>query len=131
MNSQLPPTVFVVDDDDLSRHQLCKMLRSFGWCAAGFTSDQACRTLSPTSKADCLLINVASSTSTALQVLAALNLRGLVLPVIAITFDIDAELIMRARARSVRAVMHRPINAEKLRMAVEGVIDGRTAMADA
>ena len=130
MPNRTPPTIFVVDADDLSRHRLCETLRSFGWNTAGFTPVQMCRN-APLSAADCLLLDVPESASIAVQVLAALHLRGALMPVIAITTHIDAELVVRARARSVRAVVRRPFSAEDLRATILHVISGRTALADA
>ena len=128
MSSRTTPTVFVVDDDEASRLELCRSLRSFDWAVAGLTSEHICRSLSPASTADCLLLDVNGPTSTALRVLAAMHLRGLTIPVVAITAQLDAELVMRARARNVRAVLHQPINSETLQATILQVIAGRTAM---
>lgn len=130
MHTQSPPTVFVIDADDVSRHRLCEALRSFGWYAAGFTPAQICRS-APPSAADCLVLDAAKSASTAVQVLAALHLRDVITPVVAITAHIDVELIVRARARSVRAILRRPFEMDDLCTTVLQVIDGRAALAHA
>lgn len=128
MPIQTPPTIFVIDADDRSRQRLCESLRSFGWHAAGFTPAQICRA-APPAAADCFVLDAARSATTAIQVLAALHLRDVTTPVVAITAQIDAELIVRSRTRNVRAVLRRPFVIEDLCTTILHVIGGRNVTA--
>jgi FixJ family two-component response regulator len=130
MQNQAPPTIFVIDENDRSRHLLCEDLRSFGWYAAGFTPKQICRN-APPAAGDCIVLDAATSATTAIQVLAALHLRDVMTPVVAITAQIDAELIVRTRTRNVRAVVRRPFETEDLCTTILQVIGGRRVVADA
>ena len=129
MTSQMSPTIFVVEDDDLSRNRLCQLLRSFGWDAAGFTTTQMSRSSLPALMADCMLLDLTANESNGLQVLTSLRQRALHTRVIALALNGDSDHLMRGPDSAVKAVLHKPIDPTVMRSTILSVIGQPSSLA--
>jgi FixJ family two-component response regulator len=92
----MSPTVFVVDDDEAMRDALSQLLESSGMQVEVHTNGTAFLAAYTASRPGCLLLDMAMPGMTGLEVQAALQARGLEIPIVFLTGHGDIPLAVRA-----------------------------------
>lgn len=96
MTIPVPPTVFVVDDDDDLRDALCRMLEGAGLAVEGHADGPSFLAGCREDRPGCLLLDVAMPGMNGLEVQESLNTRGLAIPIIFLTGHGDIPMAVRA-----------------------------------
>lgn len=112
MNSNQPPTVFIVDDDDAIRFAISMLVETCGWKARTYaTAEEFVETQGETREPGCLVLDLNMPGTTGADLLEQTPPW---LPVIVITGYADSPLAERARRAGARAVLKKPFSDELL-----------------
>lgn len=111
--------VFVVDDDESVRNSVARLLRSAGHAVKEFSSaEKFLEEYSDTSPA-CLVLDMRLSTASGFDVIDALALRDVTLPVIFITGYGSIPMTVRAMKAGAQEFLTKPVDSDELLRAVE------------
>lgn len=116
------PTVYVVDDDDAVRDSVAILLESCGYRVRAFESGGAFLAAEIVPGAGCLLSDIRMPGLDGLQLQAALNERGLRLPVIFITGHGDVPVAVDAMKAGAVDFIEKPFQEAALLRSVERAI---------
>ena len=110
----LPPTVFVVDDDDAVRDSLRLLLKSAGITCDAYGSAQEFLTHYDAAQAGCLVLDVRMPGMSGLEMQQQLNLRGAMLPVFFITGHGDIPMAVEAMQHGAFDFLQKPFRDQEL-----------------
>lgn len=114
--------VYIVDDDELVRKGLARLMRAGGLTPKVYESPELfLREIGPEA-AGCILLDITMPRMTGLQVQAELNARGIRIPVIAVSARDDEETRRRARELDARCFFRKPVDDQALLDAIAWVI---------
>jgi FixJ family two-component response regulator len=117
------PIVFVVDDDASVRTALRRLLTSVGHTCETFASgDEFLDRIGPDSTG-CILLDVRMPGLSGLDLQAALNARGIDLPIIFVTGYADVPLTVRAMKAGAVEVLTKPFEDQRLLDAVSQALE--------
>jgi two-component system response regulator FixJ len=104
------PKVHIVDDDDAIRRALTMLARSAGREALAFESGEALLEALTPDSAGCIVTDVRMPGMSGLDLQAALNARGVDLPVIVITGHGDVPMAVRALKQGAADFIEKPFD---------------------
>lgn len=109
-----PPIVFVVDDDDATRHSLEFLLASLGVPVRSFASAEAFLAAWAPDQPGCLVLDVRMPGMSGLQLQRELNGRGATLSVLFISGHGDIPMVVRAMRAGAIDFLEKPFNDQLL-----------------
>ena len=123
--SAAAPVVHVVDDDDLFRSAILRLLRAAGYEAREYASagDFLLKLPGPDAHG-CLLLDVSMPGPSGLDLQEAMNRSPLALPVIFLTGRADVPSSVRAMKAGASDFLTKPVERKALLAAVQSAIDG-------
>jgi FixJ family two-component response regulator len=110
----LPPTVFVVDDDEGVRNSLRFLLKSVGLATRALGSASEFLDSYAPSQPGCLVLDVRMPGMSGLELQQQLNLRGAVIPVIFITGHGDIPMAVEAMQQGAFDFLQKPFRDQDL-----------------
>jgi len=110
----LPPTVFVVDDDDAVRDSLRLLLKSAGITCDAYGSAQEFLSRYDAAQPGCLVLDVRMPGMSGLEMQQQLNLSGAMLPVIFITGHGDIPMAVEAMQHGAFDFLQKPFRDQEL-----------------
>jgi FixJ family two-component response regulator len=117
-----PCVVYIVDDDELVRKGLARLMRAGGFRPKAYeTPERFLQELGPEFPA-CILLDITMPRMTGLQVQAELKARGITIPVIAVSARDDDDTRLRARELDARCFFRKPVDDQALLDAISWVI---------
>ena len=118
--NELPPIVFVVDDDDAVRRALMRLIRSAGYRVEGFGSASEFLDSRPcTHRTACLVLDVQLPGLNGLDLQRELNAASALLPIIFITGHGDIAMTVSAMKAGATDFLAKPIGDTDLLRAIE------------
>ncbi|HXS26689.1 MAG TPA: response regulator transcription factor [Steroidobacteraceae bacterium] len=111
---RMPPTVFVVDDDESVRSSLRFLLRSVGLESRAFASAGDFLTAYDPAQPGCLVLDVRMPGMSGLELQQQLNLRGAIIPVIFITGHGDIPMAVEAMQHGAHDFLQKPFRDQDL-----------------
>jgi FixJ family two-component response regulator len=123
MSQDVPPTIFIVDDDEAVRSAVRMLVLSFGWRVQAFGSGRDFLDRIGSEQPDCVLLDLNMPGMNGAEVQEQLHARHFEVPVILITGHRDVQLIARARAAGAGDLLNKPFQDEDLRLAIERILN--------
>jgi FixJ family two-component response regulator len=118
--SASPAPIFIVDDDDLVRKALARLLNSAGYAAACFSSAEAFLTAHrPRDVVACLVLDVDMPELTGMDLQRELEASNALLPIVFLTGHGDIPMSVRAMKAGATDFLVKPVHDESLLSAVE------------
>ena len=108
------PTVYVIDDDKLSRMSICALVKSMGVNAEPFPSAEEFLSAYEHDQAGCLVTDVRMLGMSGLELQERLAERDIDLPVILITAYANTSLTVRAIQKGAVTLLEKPFNDQDL-----------------
>jgi two-component system, LuxR family, response regulator FixJ len=121
--SATKPMVSVVDDDAGVLSSLRFLLETDGFAVRTFRSGAALLDASPSSEADCFVVDYKMPDINGIDLASRLRGRGITAPVILITGYPDDNISARAAAVGVNCVLRKPLLEDSLAKHIRGAID--------
>jgi FixJ family two-component response regulator len=115
----MKPIVHVVDDDESLLTSLLRLLRGFGFDAAGYTSAGEFLLRRPTDRHGCVLLDVRMPGPSGLELQAVLGEQGVHLPVVIMTGHADVSTSVAALKGGAIDYLEKPIEPELLRAVIK------------
>jgi len=106
--------ISIVDDDELSRDAISRLIRSLGYATATFASAEEFLQSGRVSETACLIADVQMPGMSGLELQDWLKARGPRLPVIFVTAFPETEARQRALASGALGFLDKPFSGEKL-----------------
>jgi FixJ family two-component response regulator len=117
-----PCVVYIVDDDDLVRKGLERLMRSGGLVPRTYASPELfLQEVRPESPA-CILLDITMPRMNGLEVQARLKARGNKMPVIAVSARDDDETRARARELDAQCFFRKPVDDQALLDAIAWIV---------
>jgi FixJ family two-component response regulator len=116
-----PCVVYIVDDDDLVRKGLARLMRAGGFTPKPYESPERFLQELDVGKAACILLDITMPGMTGMQVQEVLKSRGITIPVIAVSARDDEETRMHARKLDARCFFRKPVDDQALLDAIAWV----------
>jgi two-component system response regulator FixJ len=116
-------TVFIVDDDDIVRDALTQLLQTAGLRTESHAAGAAFLDAYGDGRPGCLLLDIAMPGMTGLEVQAALNARGLAIPILFLTGHGDIPMAVRAMQDGAVDFLEKPMPAAELLKQVRRALD--------
>ena len=113
-----PCTVYIVDDDDLVRKGLGRLMRAAGFKPKTYASPELFLSEVSAESPACILLDITMPRMSGLEVQAQLKARGNTIPVIAVSARDDDDTRQRARDLGARCFLRKPIDDEALLEAI-------------
>jgi two-component system, response regulator, stage 0 sporulation protein F len=107
-------SILVVEDSWLTRRVICKILRAEGYETWEASSGPEALELLETQTPDCMLLDLLMPDMEGREVLQALRERGITVPVIVITADIQSTTREECMELGALAVIHKMPNSDEL-----------------
>lgn len=117
--------VYIVDDDDLVRKGLARLMRAGGFIPRAYESPELFLEELEVDTPACILLDITMPRMTGLQVQAKLKSRGVTIPVIAVSARDDDETRLRARELDARCFFRKPVDDQALLDAIAWVAQTR------
>lgn len=114
--------ISVVDDDELVRNAMVRLLRIAGFTARGFPSGQVFLESWLTERPDCLIIDLQMPGMSGVEVLRALNSADANLPTIIITAHDEPATREECKRQGVVAYVRKPVDDSVLLAALARVV---------
>ena len=114
--------VSVVDDDESVRDSLPDLLRQFGFVAQGFSSAEAFLASEVVDETSCLLLDIAMTGMSGLDLQQELKRRRLQIPIVFITAQGDETLRPRLLARGAAECLFKPFSETALLEALDAAL---------
>ncbi|MBN3846815.1 MULTISPECIES: response regulator [Burkholderiaceae] len=118
ISSAPDPIVYVIDDDESIRRALSNLFRSVGLSARTFATCRDFLACSPPSVPSCMILDVRLRGENGLEFQAAMNDRGMHMPVVVITAHGDIEMTVRAMKAGATDFLSKPYRDQDLLDAV-------------
>lgn len=106
--------VYIVDDDDLVRKGLARLMRAGGFTPKTYESPELFLQELGIETPACILLDITMPRMTGLQVQARLQARGRTIPVIAVSARDDEDTRIRARELGARCFFRKPVDDQAL-----------------
>jgi FixJ family two-component response regulator len=116
-----PRIVYIVDDDDLVRNGLARLMRAGGFTPRAYESPELFLQELDVEKAACILLDITMPRMTGMQVQEVLRARGITTPVIAVSARDDEETRLHARELDARCFFRKPVDDQALLDAIAWV----------
>ena len=118
-----PWVVYIVDDDELVRKGLARLVRAGGFSPKGYESpERFLDDVEPNARA-CILLDITMPRMSGLQVQERLKARGNTLPIIVVSARDDDESRRKARQLDARCFFRKPVDDRALLDAIEWVME--------
>ena len=117
-----PCVVYIVDDDDLVRKGLARLMRAGGFRPKTYASPEIFLDEVGTEAPACILLDITMPHMSGLQVQEQLRARGNRIPVIAVSARDDDATRQRARDLDAQCFLRKPIDGEALIDAIEWAV---------
>jgi FixJ family two-component response regulator len=119
--------VYIVDDDELVRKGLARLMRAGGLTAKSYESpERFLEEVVPEERA-CILLDITMPRMSGLQVQAELKARGITIPVIAVSARDDEDTRRRARELDAWCFLRKPVDDQALLDAITWVTGPNSA----
>jgi FixJ family two-component response regulator len=115
--------ICVVDDDVSSRESLPDLLRMFGFATVAFASAEDFLASDALSNIRCLILDVSMPGMSGPQLQCELIRRGLKIPIIFITAQVDRRLRADLISRGAVECLFKPFSEDALRKALDQVVN--------
>lgn len=122
-----PPTICIVDDDEVVRDSMRAVLESRSYAVTDFASGADLLADGGNRQADCLVLDIHMPGMTGLDTLRELRARSVQTPVILITGRSDAAIVAQAKALGAVALLDKPIGHSVLFDTIRRAIDRKSA----
>lgn len=122
-----PPTICIVDDDEVVRDSMRAVLESRSYAVTDFASGADLLADGASTQADCLVLDIHMPGMTGLDLLRELRARSVPTPVILITGRSDAGIVAQAKALGAAALLDKPIGHAVLFDTIRRAIDKKPA----
>ena len=106
--------ISIVDDDDLLRDAIQRLLRSHGYAVHGFASAEDFLKSSLPDKSSCIISDVQLPAMDGVAMQSQLRAKGNKVPIILITAYPNAAMEARARIAGAICVLHKPFDSDAL-----------------
>jgi len=106
---------FIVDDEEMVRNSLSRLLRAIGVPNTGFASAEAFLASFKGNENGCLIVDIRMPGMSGLDLLETLQWRGVTLPAIVITGHTDEESVKRLEGLRVVGLLEKPFSLPQLR----------------
>lgn len=113
-NPEEPRLVCIVDDDELVRRALARLIRAGGFNAKCYESPELFLQEVAAKAPACILLDITMPRMSGLQVQAELRSRGITIPVIAVSARNDDETRRRASELDAWCFFHKPVDDQAL-----------------
>jgi FixJ family two-component response regulator len=117
--------VYIVDDDDLVRKGLARLMRAGGLVPRVYESPELFLEEVGSEVPACILLDITMPRMNGLQVQAALKARGNRVPIIAVSARDDDETRRRARELDARCFFRKPVDAQALLDAIAWIVESQ------
>lgn len=117
-----PCVVYIVDDDDLVRKGLARLMRAGGFKPKLYASPERFLDEVGFEPRACILLDITMPRMSGLQVQAELKARGIGLPVIAVSARDDDDTRRRARELDARCFFRKPVDDQALLDAIAWIL---------
>jgi FixJ family two-component response regulator len=121
--------VYIVDDDDLVRKGLARLMRASGHTPRVYESPERFLAEVVSEESACILLDITMPRMNGLQVQAHLKELDITLPVIAVSARDDDETRQRARALNARCFLRKPVDDQALLDAITWVTNAPGCLA--
>jgi FixJ family two-component response regulator len=115
-------TVYIVDDDELVRKGLARLMRAAGVIPKVYESPELFLEEVGSEVPACILLDITMPRMNGLQVQAQLKARGNTMPVIAVSARDDDETRRQARELDARVFFRKPVDAQALLDAIAWIV---------
>ena len=106
---------FIVDDEEMVRNSLSRLLRAIGVPNTGFASAEAFLASFKGNEDGCLIVDIRMPGMSGLDLLETLQWRGVMLPAIVITGHTDEGSVKRLERLRVVGLLEKPFSLPQLR----------------
>ncbi|HEX2831319.1 MAG TPA: response regulator [Burkholderiales bacterium] len=117
-----PCVVYIVDDDDLVRKGLARLMRAGGFTPKLYASPERFLEEVGSEPRACILLDITMPRMSGLQVQAELKARGIGMPVIAVSARDDEDTRRRARDLDARCFFRKPVDDQALLDAIAWIL---------
>ena len=117
-----PCVVYIVDDDDLVRKGLARLMRAGGFRPKLYASPERFLEEVGSEPRACILLDITMPRMSGLQVQAELKARGIGMPVIAVSARDDDDTRRRARELDARCFFRKPVDDQALLDAIAWIL---------
>lgn len=117
--------VYIVDDDELVRKGLARVMRAGGFTPKAYESPELFLKEVKQDAPACILLDITMPRMTGLQVQATLKSRSITIPVIAVSARDDEETRIRARELDARCFFRKPVDDQALLDAISWVAESQ------
>lgn len=121
--SDVPPIVFVVEDDDSVRTSTARLIRAAGLDVATFASAQAFLAAERRDGPSCLVLDVRLPDLSGLDLQQELNRAGIVIPIVFVTGHGDIPMSVRAMKAGAAEFLTKPFDAGELMAAIRAALE--------
>jgi FixJ family two-component response regulator len=118
----MPCVVYIVDDDDLVRKGLARLMRAGGLIPKVYASPELFLQEVGSEVPGCILLDITMPRMNGLQVQAQLKARGNTMPVIAVSARDDDETRSRARELDAQCFFRKPVDDQALLDAIAWIV---------
>jgi FixJ family two-component response regulator len=131
---ELPPTVFIVDDDEAVRSSMKLLLKTLGIRTEAFASAQEFLAAFDATRGGCLVLDVRMPGMSGLRLQEELNARGALLPIIFVTGHGDIPMAVEAMQHGAMDFLQKPFRDQELLDRISKALDkdraGRRLLGD-
>ena len=113
-NKTKPCVVYIVDDDDLVRKGLARLMRASGFAPKVYDSPETFLREAGAESPACIVLDITMPRMSGLEVQAQLRALGNTIPVIAVSARDDEETRRRARDLDARCFLRKPMDDQAL-----------------
>ncbi|MDN5849840.1 MAG: response regulator [Nitrococcus sp.] len=114
LDQRLPPTVFIVDDDESVRRGLARLIKSAGMAVVSFASAQEFVQSYPRDVPGCLLLDIQMPGMSGLELQEQMARYQIDLPVIFLTGHAEVPASVRAMKRGATDFLQKPVDGQVL-----------------
>jgi CheY-like chemotaxis protein len=114
--------ILVVDDSGFQRKRTCRVLHRVGYETFDAPDGKAALEIIERDAPDLVITDLNMPVMTGMEFLAALQERGLTLPVVVLTSDVQDATREQCIERGAAEVLNKPVNDDRLLVTVEGFL---------
>lgn len=119
------PVVLIVDDSSFLRKRVRQMLEGEGYTIVEAGNGEDALAELARRPVDCILSDLVMPVMDGFQLLAEIEKRSVPAPVIVVTADIQRSTKLQCKQLGAVAFIQKPVDAEVLRLAIAGAVQGR------
>jgi len=114
--------ILVVDDSGFQRKRTCRVLHRVGYETLDAPDGKAALEIVERESPDLVITDLNMPVMTGMEFLTALQERGVVLPVVVLTSDVQDTTREECLERGAAEVLNKPVNDDRLLVTVEGFL---------